>query len=209
MQPPSLNARRANLDDLTVLRGLWQLERLPTHELDKRLTEFHVVSRPDGMVTGTIGFLVTGSHGLVHSPAFGSVSQTAEGLPVLWDHLLTLARSQGIGRLWLHGPIAEHWREAGFAAATAADLKKLPAGFGPSSGPWHTLALRDETAVAAVVEKQLDTFHAAQQLEAERLRRQAVFWKLLAWIIAVVFFVGAGWMLILLLRSAPRRERRP
>jgi len=204
-----LIARRANLDDLTVLRGLWQLERLPTHELDKRLTEFHVAARPDGLVTGTVGFLVSGQQAWIHSLAFASLAQAAEGLPVVWEHLLTLARSQNIVRLWLHGPVADHWREAGFSPATAGDLKKLPAGFGHQAGSWHTLALRDESAMAAVVEKELGSFHEAQQREAERLRRQAVIWKLAAWVIALLFFIGASWMIVLLLRTAPRRQRRP
>lgn len=209
MQPGHIIARRANLDDLAVLRGLWQLERLPAHELDKRLTEFHVAARPDGVVTGTVGFFVSGPHALLHSLAFASLAQAAEGLPALWAHLLTLARSQNIIRLWLGGQVADHWREAGFTPATASDLKKLPPGFGPQQGPWHTLALRNESAVVAAVEKELASFHEAQQHEAERLGRQAVFWKLLAWTIALLFFIGAGWMLVLLLRTAPRRERRP
>lgn len=208
--PPSqITARRANLDDLPVLRGLWQLGRLPTHELDKRLTEFHVAARPDGVITGTLGFMVSGQHALIHSGAFASLAQEAEGLPVLWEHLLTLARSQSVVRLWLHGPVADHWREAGFVSATGADLKKLPAGFGPTEREWHTLALRDEAAVAAAVEREFATLHVAQAEETERLRRQATFWKLLAWLIALVFFIGAGWLLAVLFRSTPRRERRP
>ena len=202
-------ARRANLDDLPVLRGLWQLGRLPVYELDKRLTEFHVAVRPDGVITGALGFLVSGQHALIHSPAFASLAQEAEGLPALWDHLLTLARSQSVVRLWLHGPVANHWREAGFTAATPAELKKLPPGLGPAQGGWHTLALRDETVIPTTVERELVAFHAAQQEEAERLRRQAVFWKVLAWLIALAFFLAASWMLALLFRSAPRRERRP
>ena len=209
MPPGHLIARRANLDDLGVLRGLWQLERLPAHELDKRLTEFHVAVRPDGVVTGTVGFLVSGQHALMHSLAFASLAQAAEGLPALWEHLLTLARSQNIARLWLHGHVADHWREAGFTPAAPGDLKKLPASFGPHQGEWHTLALRDESVVAVAVEKELASFHEAQQHEAERLRRQAMIWKLAAWVIALLFFIGASWMLVLLLRTAPRRERRP
>ncbi len=203
-----IHARRANLDDLQVLRGLWQLERLPYHELEKRLTEFHIAARADGVVTGAIGFVATGQQALVHSPAFASHAQAEEAWPVLWDHLLTLARSQSVIRIWMNGHLQDSWRETGFKPATGADLKKLPARFGAVRGEWHTLVLRDEAAVAEALEKEFETFHEVQQQEAERLRRQAIAWKLLAWIIALIFFIGAGWMLLLLLRAAPRRTRR-
>lgn len=208
MPSSHINARRANLDDLQVLRGLWQLERLPSHELEKRLTEFHVAARPDGVLTGALGFLAAGQHALVHSPAFASHAQAEEAWPVLWEHLMTLARSQSIVRIWLNGRIEASWGETGFKRATGAELKKLPARFGSLRGEWYTVGLRDEAAVAEALEKEFGAFHEVQQQEAERLRRQATAWKLLAWVIALIFFLGAGWMLLLLLRAAPRRTRR-
>lgn len=195
------------MEDLAVLRGLWQSERLPGYELEKRLTEFHVVVRPDGLVIGAVGFQVAGVHALVHSLAFTSPALAAEGLPRLWEHLRALAQTQGVARLWAQGQAAA-WPKAGFAAATPAQLKKRPAAFGPARGAWHTLALRDEAAVSQAWEKEFAALQEAHQEQAERLRRQAVFWKLLAWSMAALFFFGAAWLLAVLLRSAPRTPRR-
>jgi len=202
-----LSVRRATVEDLAVLRGLWQSERLPGYELEKRLTEFHVVVRPDGLVIGAVGFQVAGAHALVHSLAFTSPALAAEGLPRLWEHLRALAQTQGVARLWAQGPAAA-WPKAGFAAATPAQLKKRPAVFGPARGAWHTLALRDEAAVSQAWEKEFAALQEAHQEQAERLRRQAAFWKLLAWSMAALFFFGAAWLLAVLLRSAPRTPRR-
>ena len=110
------------MDDLPDLRGLWQLACLPGYELEKRVTEFHVVRRPDGVMTGAMAFTPAGVEALAHSSAFASVAQEVEGLPVLWEHLLKLAQTQGIVRIWMRGEPAAHWQEAGFAAAKPAQL---------------------------------------------------------------------------------------
>jgi len=200
--------RRANLDDLPVLRGLWQSERLPGHELEKRLTEFHVAVRPDGVITGTLGFQVAGAHALLHSPAFPSVTLAAEALPMLWEQALKLAHTQGVARLWLRGPVEPHWQEAGFQAATPAQLKHLPAGLGPARANWWTLSLRTEAATAGALEQEFAALHEAQQEHTERLRRQAAFWRLLAWGIAAAFLAGAIWMVLLIFRRSPRPRNR-
>lgn len=206
MSGPHSSVRRATVDDLPVLRGLWQSERLGVHELEKRLTEFLVAARPDGVVTGTLGVQVSGTQAVLHSAAFPSLAQAAEALPALWDHALNLARTRGVTRLWLRGPVEDHWKEAGFIPAVGTVLKQLPAAAG-SGGGWWTLPLRDEEAVRAVVEKELAVLEATRVQHAESMRRQTAFWKLLAWIIAGVFFAGTAWMLVEMFRRAPRRRR--
>jgi N-acetylglutamate synthase-like GNAT family acetyltransferase len=200
--------RRANLDDLPVLRGLWQSACLPGYELEKRLTEFHVALRPDGLVTGTRGFQVAGPHALLHSPAFPSPALAAEALPALWEQALALAQTQGVARLWLRGPAAVHWQEAGFQAATPAQLKRLPAALGPARGDWWTVALRDEAAAVAALEKEFAALHEAEQEHTERLQRQAAFWRFLAWGIAALFLAGAVWMGLVMFQQRPRRRNR-
>ncbi len=189
-----------------MLRGLWQSACLPGYELEKRLTEFHVVQRPDGLVTGAVGWVVQGVEGWVHSPVFATPALAAEGSPALWEHLRTLARAQGVVRLWALGA-SPFWDAAGFAPATPAQLKKRPAVFGAARGPWRVLALRDEAAAAAW-EREWAAREAARQEEAERLRRRVAFWKLLAWAVAGLFFLGAGWLLLVLVRSGRPARRR-
>ncbi len=208
MPPGQYSVRRANVDDLAVLRGLWQLERLPGYELEKRLTEFHVVTRPDGVVMGAVGFAPDGQQALVHSLAFASAGQQAEGWSPLWGHVLALARSQNVVRLWLRGRGAPCWQEAGFKAATPNQLRKLPPAFGAPQNAWQVFALRDEAALTGALAKEFEALHAAQQEQIHRLERQAGVWRLLGWVIAVLFFIGAGWMLVLLIRNAPRRNSR-
>lgn len=200
--------RRANLEDLSVLRGLWQSERLPGHEFEKRLTEFHLAVRPDGVVLGSLGFQVAGAHALVHSIACPSLAQAAEAVPALWEHALALAHTQGVARLWLRGPAEPHWREAGFTAAGPAHLKHLPAALGASRGEWWTLSLRHEATATEALEKEFAALHEVQQEQSDRIRRQAAFWKTLAWGIALVFLGGAVWMLLQLFRQSPRRRDR-
>lgn len=208
MSPGQYIVRRANVDDLAVLRGLWQLEQLPGYELEKRVTEFHVVARPDGVVMGAVGFLLAGQQALVHSLAFASAGQQAEGWPPLWEHLLALARSQNVVRLWRRGRGAPCWEEAGFQTPTPGQLKKLPPAFGAPQNAWQVFTLRDEAALSEAVEKEFEALHSAQQEQIQRLARQAAIWKLLGWVIAALFFIGAGWMLVVLLRSAPRQNLR-
>ena len=61
MDSSDLTVRRATLDDLPTLLGLWEVNRLPALELERRLTEFQVVSRPDGVVVGAIGLRPCGA----------------------------------------------------------------------------------------------------------------------------------------------------
>lgn len=203
MNPGQLTARRATVDDLPALRGLWQSERLPGHELEKRLTEFHVVVRPDGTVTGAVGLWVVGSEALVHSPAFATPALAAEGRAVLWHHLHTLAQTRGVVRVWAREAEAR-WSGAAFTPATPTQLRRRPSAFGSARERWFAHALRDETVSAEAWEKEFAALQAHQQEQAERVRRQAAFWKLLAWGIAALFLAGTVWLMWLMWRTAPR-----
>jgi len=207
VNPPRLAVRRATVEDLPALRGLWQLECLPGHELEKRLTEFHVVARPDGWVIGAAGFRAQGTQALVHSLAFASPAQAAEGRGPLWEHLLALARAQGVARLWAEGATAR-WPGAAFGPATPAQLKRLPPAFGSPRAAWHTRALVDEEAAARAWEKEFAALLEHRQEQAERVRRRAALWKLLAWGVAALFFAATLWLMGLLWRTAPRPPRR-
>lgn len=203
VNPGRLTARRATLDDLPALRGLWQSERLPGHELEKRLTEFHVVVRPDGTILGTAGLWVIGTEALVHSAAFVTPALAAESGGVLWQHLHTLAQTRGVVRLWMRAAEAR-WPGAAFAPAAPAQLKRRPTAFGPARERWFVHALRDEAAAAEAWEKEFAALQAHHQEEAERVRRRAAFWKLLAWGIAALFFAVTLWLLVVMWRTAPR-----
>jgi hypothetical protein len=145
---------------------------------------------------------------MIHSLAFASAGQQAEGWSTLWEHVLALARSQTVARLWLRGRGAACWQEVGFKSATPGQLKKLPPAFGAPQNAWQVFALHDEAALSGALEKEFEALHAARQEQTRRLEKQAAFWKFLAWVIAALFFIGAGWMLVVMMRNAPRRDAR-
>ena len=191
---------RATLDDLPTLMALWEVSRLPVLELEKRLTEFQVACRHDGVVAGAIGFRVAGRQALLHSEMAYSPAQMELSRPALRERVVTLARNHGLARVWMKGPVAEFWTAHGFIVATPETLAKLPAEFGGglASESWWTLVWRDEAVLPDQVERQLEAFHAIEREGAERLRRQALLVKWLLAGIAAIFF---GWAMLILLKA--------
>lgn len=203
LQLATYTVRRATLDDLPVLKGLWDTARLPTLELERHLTEFQMIERPDGAVVGAAGLRIVGLHALVHSEAFHSAQQADELRRAFWERCQTLARSHGVARVWVKGRAARSWTAAGFRAATEVELKRLPPVFGLPSADWHTLQIRDEAAITAALNREYAELKAEGQAESERLRRHGQVFKWLATSIAIAFFLGAIWLLTLLLRHRP------
>ena len=50
MEPAPLESRRATIEDLGALEILWSQSGLPASELGRFLSEFHVVTDPDGQI---------------------------------------------------------------------------------------------------------------------------------------------------------------
>lgn len=202
--------RRATLDDLPVLRGLWATARLAAFELEPRLTEFQLAVRPDETVTGAVGLRVAGWHGLIHCPCFPSATEETNCLPALWERLQTIARSKGLARFWLPGPPAEFWREAGFQVASPAELNRLPAGFRLPAGrrEWWTLALRDDARLEQTLEKEFAKLREEGRADTDRIRAHARFWTWLGGAVAVAFILGAVWVLFRVVEAMGRRRRR-
>lgn len=198
--------RRANLDDLPALKGLWEIARLPAVELEKHLTEVQVAARPDGVLLGAIALRVAGTQGWLHSEAFYNLEHGEPVRRCLWERLQVLARNCGLTRLWTReqGPF---WSRAGFIRASAEDLRRLPAAFGQPQAEWHTLALQAETAFSPALERELELFHLAEQRDTERLVRQARVLKWIALVIALGF-LGGAFALFLSIFTRPRRRTR-
>lgn len=207
MDPSRYTVRRATLEDLPTLKGLWQTNGLPALELDRHLTEFQLVLRPDGILVCAIALRVIGAQGLIHSEAGYSTQQLEDGRPLFWQRLQGLARNHGLTRLWARGEVVPFWRDTGFRTATEAELKRLPTAFGSAEVGWSTLNLRDEVLLADALEKELELFHQEQQEQNERLRRQALLFKWIAGLIAVGFFAGALALLFQILNRSSRRAR--
>ncbi|MFO1499140.1 MAG: hypothetical protein U1G07_12225 [Verrucomicrobiota bacterium] len=207
MTVSNYQARRATIDDLVVLRRLWQQSLTSSTDLEKRLTEFQIVETPEGEVLGAIGLQVRDQQGRIHSEVYRSAELATELRPRLWARIQNLARNQGLVRLWLEGPGSMFWLDQGFEAAGSQALKKLPEDFdAPADRQWLMLALREE-GTARSIEQELAIFRQFQQAQGERLTRQVRVMRLFAGLVVAIVLglvACAGWYILTHSHQRPR-----
>lgn len=207
MLPEGTTTRRATLDDLEALRGLWQECRLPDYELERRFTEFQVVLDGQGWILAAIGLRFAGPHGQVHSLALRRPDLESELGALLWERVLTLAEKHGAHRLWTreHGPF---WSERGFVPPDPPVRRELPPALGALQDSWWTLKLRDEPLKLIAAEEQLEAFLELERLKTDQMLRRGRFLKLLATLLAAgLFLLILGALLFLVRRGRPRPAR--
>ena len=201
--------RRATLDDLDTLRGVWRESRLPEHDLDKRFTEFQIAIDDHGWILGALAVRFAGQHGEVHSLAIRRADQEAELRDALWERILQIAHQQGSLRLW-NRQSGEFWIDRGFTPAPPAVVKELPAAFGPPGESWRSLKLRDEPLKLIAAEEQLEAFLDLERVKTDRLVSQVRALKIVAMsFIALIFLGVAGALIFLLTRNRKTRPRQP
>jgi N-acetylglutamate synthase-like GNAT family acetyltransferase len=183
--------RRATLEDLPQLRALWQGAHLDPAELEKRFTEFQIALNGEGEVAGALGLQMNKVHGLVHSEVFANPQEAAEIRPLLWLRILTVAKNNGLGRLWAL-PTTSFYREQGMIDIDDALRAKLPEGFGSPMADWVTLKLKEENPGAGSIEKEFEIFAMAQRVESERVMNQAKTFKLMAYGLLVLVLGALG-----------------
>ena len=176
---PQYHSRRATLEDLPELRSLWHNAHLDLNDLEKRFTEFQLVTSAEGNIVGALGLQIHKQHGLIHSETFIAPEIATEVRPLLWQRILTVAKNNGLLRLWVL-PIASFYREQGFTDVDAALRAKLPEPFGNPAADWVSLKLKDENQVANV-EREFELFAMTQKQESERLMSQAQAFKVIAY----------------------------
>ncbi len=209
MGPTAFTIRRATLDDLETLRGLWRESRLPEYDLDKRFTEFQVAVDPHEWILAAVGVRFAGSHGEVHSFAVRRTDQEAELREALWNRVLQLAEKQCTHRLWTR-PGGASWDDRGFSPALPAILKELPAPLGTRSEGWHTLKIRDEPLKLIAADEQLEAFLELERSKTDQMIARWRVVKLLAvGFIGVLFIAAIGTLLYVLRRKPPARPRQP
>jgi len=208
MTAATLRVRRATVEDLDMLRPMWESMHLPGAILEPRLTEFQVVENAEGQIVGGIGFQIGGNQGHLHNEAFTDFGLADSSRELLWKRVQTLAANHGIFRVWMREK-TPFWTQLGFKAATEEDLKRLPEAWNTEGSPWFTLQLKDEITISAV-EKELAMFMSAQKKQSERTMDQLRVLKKVALVVAIVFaIIGFGAALFLLLKRPellqPRR----
>jgi hypothetical protein len=181
--------RRANVDDLSALKLLWERAHLQVLDVEKRLTDFQLIASMEGDLVGAVALQVEGKQGRVHSEAFVRPEDGEGARPLLWERLQTLARNHGLVRLWTRERAA-FWLQAGFGEATPEWMKKLPATFGSGHERWLTISLRDESPATISVEQEFEIFQQAQRASTEQLMARARQLKVL--VVGVVLLLVAA-----------------
>ena len=187
--------------------ALWEVARLSATELEKRLTEFQIVARPDGILIGCIGLRISGQNGLIHSEAYYKFDNAAEYRPLLWGRVQILARNHSLVRIWSQEPEA-NWTAVGFHLASQEEQAKLPPGFGGPGPKWLVSQLRSEALLTGNLERELELLQATQRESTERLRKQALVVKWIIGVIAAGFCMAAFVLFYSLLKKGAFKRRR-
>ena len=192
--------RLATVDDLPLLKPLWQEAQFSETDLEKRFTEFQVALNDQGAVVGALALQVAGADGRIHSETFADFALCDTLRPLLWERLQGVARNHGLFRLWTEEG-APYWRkDAGFSTPPAEALSRFPEAFGPMHGGWIALRLRDESADPNLLEAQFALFRQAEQAKRDKLLQRAQFLKMAGTAIAAALFVFALALLVWVVR---------
>lgn len=205
MTDTRLVTRRATVEDLPQLIPLWRLEQLPAEALEKRFTEFQVVTDDAGQVLGAIGLRIVGTQGCLHSESIALPELSDEIRARLWKRLQVSIQNHALERLWTQMD-GMFWREQNFQPATDEQLKMLPAAFQNEFPKWQVLTLRAAVANAAL-ESEMAELKALQQVEAERLRNRVRWAKRIALSVTVVVFILVVIWAVMLLKVGPQLRR--
>jgi len=198
MSSPNLRIRRATTDDFQSLKSLWNSMRLPTGELEKRLTEFQVIETADGQIVGAIGVQIIRQHALLHSEGYTDFAVADAARQLFWERIQTITAHHGVFRLWTQEN-SPFWVRWGFQPANAETLERLPDEWKPSEGKWLTIQLKNEEAIATL-EKELEAFRelekkrTAQTLEQARTMTTTI--TIIAFVVGIVLIGVAIYLFV-------------
>ncbi len=180
--------RRAVVDDLGPLAELWNAAQMPAANFEKNFTEFQVIEDALGKIHGAVAMQIDSGAGRIHSEIIADFALADTFRPLLWARLRSVAQNHGLFRLWTLERAPFWKKDAGFAPAPAEAKAKFPEAFGPPSGEWLSLRLREEGADAESIERQFAAFKETERAKREKLLGQV---RPLKWIgigIAIVIF---------------------
>jgi hypothetical protein len=203
---PHYVTRRATMEDLSQLISLWQIEQLPADALERRFTEFQVVSDDHGRVLGAIGIQVSGPHGLLHSECIAQPEMGDSLRELLWKRLQVMIHNHALERLWTQMN-APFWRDKGFGAASAEQVTSMPPQFKENERPWQVKILRTADANAAI-EREFARLQALRQEESARMQDRVQWMKRAALGVTVVVFILVVIWAIAMLKYGPQIFRR-
>ncbi len=187
MTPQNFHFRRATLEDLDILRGLWQTALHPVLELEKRLTDFQIVEGNDGRLLGALGICVQGEEACVHHEAYTHPDTESAIREKLWNRLNVLFVNQGVHRMWTREK-AEFWKEKGFRVPTGEEKTKFPSNFSSGNGTLLVFPLKDLKA-ERMIERKMMELQAAREEDEVRLEQKTRIIRVVAWSLAGFFMV--------------------
>jgi N-acetylglutamate synthase-like GNAT family acetyltransferase len=171
MNPSAIRIRRATMDDFQSLKSLWHSMRLPSDELERRLTEFQVVEAADGQIVGAIGIQIIRQHALLHSEGYTDFAVADAARQLFWERIQTMTAHHGVFRLWTQEN-SPFWSRWGFQPANTETLERLPGEWKRSEGKWLTFQLKNEEAIAAL-DKELEAFRESEKKRTAETLDQA------------------------------------
>jgi N-acetylglutamate synthase-like GNAT family acetyltransferase len=202
MTSSGFKVRRATLDDLPQLLGLWQAMGFNGESLSRRITEFQVAEAADGRLAGAIGIQILGRQGLIHSESFLDFSVAEPLRQQIWDRFINLANNHGVARLWTQEN-APFWRRNGLEKAAGEALEKLPADWKTATAEWLTIKLREELEEVLSADKEFALFMQSEKDRTARTIAQAKTLKTLATVVVVVVCLAILALLVLLMMRRP------
>jgi N-acetylglutamate synthase-like GNAT family acetyltransferase len=197
MTEPRYVARRATVEDLPQLLALWRLEQLPAEALEKRFTEFQVVSDDAGLVLAAVGLQIAGAQGWLHDESIAKPELSDMLRELLWNRLQIIIQNHALERLWtqMNGGF---WRDRGFEHATEDQLKLRPAAFPNNEREWLVITLRAADASAAL-EREFAEIKSLQAQEKERTQERIRWMKRIALGVTVfVLLLVVAWAVVML-----------
>ncbi len=196
-----LRARRATVDDLPGLHGLWQRAGLPWEQLERFVTEFLVVAGDDASLLAAIGLQTDGDHGLLHSEAMLPCDDPDALRSALWQRIQIVARNHGVACIWTLED-APFWRTT-FQPAAPAAIASLSASFADPGAAWWSFRLSDPARAQRLLDERLALWDAHRQADAEH------FSNTIARVRQFAFLVAAAVILMMVLMVAYVVVRRP
>jgi N-acetylglutamate synthase-like GNAT family acetyltransferase len=198
---PSLNIRRATVDDLPALKSLWISANLPANELENRLTEFQVAEH-DGSFAGALGIQIVRQHLRLHSEDYADFAVADAARELFWERIETLAANHSVFRVWTQEN-SPFWTRMGFQSADAETLKRLPEEWKNLEGRWLTLQLKDEDAIKAALGGQFASFMDSEKKQTSEVAESARKLRLAITITGFAIFILCAAVAVYLLLHHP------
>ncbi len=181
METSDLTARRATLEDIPALKGLWLNAGLPWEQLESFITEFIVVPGADQQLLAAIGLMIEFDDALLHSEALAMETDADNLRASLWQRIQIMTRNQGVHRIWTQED-ADYWRTCGFIARSVQEEQAESPSFLQATEGWTLVKLLDTDRAKALAEEQMGIWQATRSEENAALQRKIKKFRTIAFL---------------------------